>query len=69
LCDWAAACFIVLIDLHNKGIIMGFSGAEAFRGTSAPSLKTEVSGEGGKSFLQYIFVMYVVDDVLYDLFT
>jgi len=35
---------------------MGFSGAEAFRGTSAPSLKTEVSGEGGKSFLQYIFV-------------
>ena len=34
-----------LIDLHNT-LIMGFSGAEAFRGTSAPTLKTEVSGKG-----------------------
>ena len=40
---------------------MGFSGAEAFRGTSAPSLKAEVSGEGGVFAIHFC---YVVDDVM-----
>ena len=49
-------------------IKMGFSGAEAFRGTSAPSLKTEVSGEGGNEFFAIHFC-YVLVMFLYDLFT
>ena len=40
---------------------MGFSGAEAFRGTSAPSLKAEVSGESNEFFV--INFCYVLDDV------
>jgi len=58
----------VVAVLSPNIYIMGFSGVEAFRGTSAPSLKTEVSGEGGKSFLQYIFVMWLMM-FYYDLFT
>ena len=40
---------------------MGFSGAEAFRGTSAPTLKAEVSGKGDNGFffsVSTFFCMY-----------
>ena len=43
--------------------IMGFSGAEAFRGTSAPSLKAEVSGKGDNGL--FVVRLFTVSDLLY----
>ena len=64
-------CVGIVVDLwwpyYLLIYIMGFSGVEAFRGTSAPSLKTEVSGEGGKFFAIH-FVMWLMM-FCYDLFT